>query len=383
MEQIVIYNINLVYRGLADPHAYIDRLNHHELLMFLCGPTWLKSESERILLLKRIDSGTWYKGFCLAFENGLLRIVEMMAEKDQCTWWTMFKSLCCTGHISSVRVVSKYLKHKFNDDGFWDYGLYGACKGGRMRIAKLMINKGADAWSNALENACEGGNMEIVELLMSKGATDGGSAFSSACRGGNIKIVELLISRGANWWNYGLLHACKGGHLPIIKLMINKGATDMCKMMSIVCEQGDPTIVDYFLNSYEVDFNHGLRGACRGRHPRIVDLMLTKGATDWYGALYDSLSIYDEYYGRCEHNKHNLALIESMQEKCLSSDTLTFTITRSFRYSQGTDADTAYYIVNHVFKDVLFEPELISQAPELMGKMMLQHNHVLNTRVGK
>ena len=83
---------------------------------------------------------------------------------------------------------------------YWNYGLYGACRGGHMDIVKLLIEKGAGNWNCGL---------------------------SGACSGGNIDIVNFMIEKGASSWNWGLRTACETYHLDIVKLMIKKGA-DKC-----------------------------------------------------------------------------------------------------------------------------------------------------------
>jgi len=81
----------------------------------------------------------------------------------------------------------------------WNIGLRGACRGGHLDLAKLMIEKGAsDCFNLALEDACLGGHREIVDFLIEKGARN---------------------------WNWGIILACQSKHQDLVKLMIEKGAT--------------------------------------------------------------------------------------------------------------------------------------------------------------
>ncbi len=121
-------------------------------------------------------------------------------------------------------------------------GLVGACLGGHLDAAKLMIEKGGkrlglkdskywgwglenqDIWSYELEAACEGGHLDIINFLIKKGAKDWDIGLRGACKGGHLDLVNLMIEKGTKNWNFGLFGACKGGHLDIVKLMLQKGA---------------------------------------------------------------------------------------------------------------------------------------------------------------
>ena len=45
-----------------------------------------------------------------------------------------------------------------------------------------------------------------------------------ACRGGHLHIAQLMIHKGATCWNSGLLEAVRENHVVLVKLMIDKGA---------------------------------------------------------------------------------------------------------------------------------------------------------------
>jgi hypothetical protein len=53
----------------------------------------------------------------------------------------------------------------------WNHCLYGACKGGHLQLAYLMIQKGADGWNFGLYYACCGGHLSLVNLMIKNGAT--------------------------------------------------------------------------------------------------------------------------------------------------------------------------------------------------------------------
>ncbi len=132
----------------------------------------------------------------------------------------------------------------------WNFGLYGACKGGNLKTVKLMIKKGANNWNYGLHGACVGGNLDIVNLMIELGANLNWGLYG-ACMEGNLNMIDVMIKKGANDLNYGLLGACKGGNLNIVNLMINLGANNL---------------------------NWGLLGACEFKNLKIVDLMIKMGA---------------------------------------------------------------------------------------------------------
>jgi len=81
------------------------------------------------------------------------------------------------------------------------------------------------------------GRLEIAELLLDKGANieakneGGGTPLLIASQGGRLEIVALLLQSGANveaqgnvTGNTSLLHASSNGHLEIVALLVAKGA---------------------------------------------------------------------------------------------------------------------------------------------------------------
>ena len=83
---------------------------------------------------------------------------------------------------------------------------------------KIDINDG-------LHGACQGGHLHLANLMIEKGATDWNWGLQGACIGGYLHLANLMIEKGATDWNWGLDGGCSGGHLHLINLMIEKGAT--------------------------------------------------------------------------------------------------------------------------------------------------------------
>jgi ankyrin repeat protein len=77
----------------------------------------------------------------------------------------------------------------------------------------------------ALYGACHGGHLELANLMISKGANKFNWGLTGACRDDHLELANLMISKGANNFNSGLYNACRGGHHVLARLMISHGAT--------------------------------------------------------------------------------------------------------------------------------------------------------------
>lgn len=149
-------------------------------------------------------------------------------------------------------------------------GLFGACAGGHMSIAKFMILNGANALNTAFDYACTYGHISTAQLMILRGANDWHTGFGNACGNGHIKLVEILVS------------------------MLSTNPTDDDKK---VVEADDDKMTDCNAaddNDSENDddketndkvkdlLNHGLANASFGGHIDIVKFLISKGADDWH-----------------------------------------------------------------------------------------------------
>ena len=112
-------------------------------------------------------------------------------------------------------IVDDYLEHgldviKDTDEEKMNRGL------GYLHDTIQSVNSG-------LYGACRGGQLELAELMISKGANYYDWGLFGACKGGHVTLAELMISKGAKDWNYGLYGACLGDHLELVQLMTSKG----------------------------------------------------------------------------------------------------------------------------------------------------------------
>ncbi len=145
---------------------------------------------------------------------------EIIVNNDKYDNSILLQNYCKNNDLIKIR---KMIKLDINL--YWNWGLWGASKGGHINIINLMIEKGADHLNGGLYDACFGGHIDIVELMIKKGANQWDGGLRRACSGSHIDIVKLMIEKGADHWDSGLHNACEGDHIDIVKLMIEKGAT--------------------------------------------------------------------------------------------------------------------------------------------------------------
>lgn len=62
--------------------------------------------------------------------------------------------------------------------------------------------------NEAFYGACHGGYIELAELMISKGASDLDGAVCITCQAGHVDLVEVLLSNGANSWSEGSHSLC-------------------------------------------------------------------------------------------------------------------------------------------------------------------------------
>ena len=134
---------------------------------------------------------------------------------------------------------------------------------GKLNIPQLLIQYGADP-SPGLARACSRGYYKLAKFLLDNGADvhyRGDDAIHEACKakGDNIKIVKLLFEHGASTdvrYNNGLLaDAAYDGNLKICKFLIReKGLRD--------------------------NENNAAKAACTNNHPVILELLIKEGGSE-------------------------------------------------------------------------------------------------------
>jgi hypothetical protein len=84
---------------------------------------------------------------------------------------------------------------------------------------------------------------------------------AGACQGGHIEIAKLMISKGATTFGWGLNEACIYGHFDIVKLMRKHGANNICLGLHFACVNNHREIAELLVaydGSYENECNYKL-----------------------------------------------------------------------------------------------------------------------------
>ena len=250
-------------------------------------------------ILLRVDRPTLYEVsyVCRQWYHLSLKQVVIITTRKQ------FKRCCKQGDKLSI-------VHATYEANWLNFGLYGACRGGHLELAKLLIRKGANDLNQAfygacrsgnsslieifqgascnkgLDGACYGGHLELAKSMISKGARDYDASLYYASRGGHLVLVELLISTGVCDYNNGLYGACCGGHLQLAELMIIKGADDYYEAFRAASYGGHLPLIELVISKLVIEYwNEGLYYACWGGHIEAVEFMISKGADDWNRGL--------------------------------------------------------------------------------------------------
>ena len=150
--------------------------------------------------------------------------------------------------------------------------LVGACQGGHLEVAQLLLpyfatnqqtQTEADAYDKAFLKACKGGHLPVATLLLASApdkqhimiAKDNCIAFQEACLWNQWAIVKLLLKKSANQQDMikansfkAFRNAAAKGHYVITQLLLEDISPD--KKQAMIAE-----------NNYEAFCN-----ASKGRH---------------------------------------------------------------------------------------------------------------------
>ena len=155
-----------------------------------------------------------------------------------------------------------------------NWGLYGACRGGYLKLFSLFTVKGADDWDPALIYACRGGNLKIVKFLVALGAANLAEGAAVACRYEFGLIVKFLLPKIAtpNWPEL-IRAAGRGGSMEIIEFLISSKLNFEGQM-----KFEGPISSKKKRKRGENIYNHALAGACEGFHWDLCQILVQKGA---------------------------------------------------------------------------------------------------------
>jgi len=186
--------------------------------------------------------------------------------------------------------------------------LCAACEGGDIRIATVLLIKGADVNVSGgrflvpIQAAAYAGNTTLVRLLLAKGARVdpmggwSGTALQAACDRGDAEMVREIIAAGssvnAGGGSFGspLQAAAARGKVAVVQTLLEKGAEVNAECGEYGCAlnaavaSGSREVVDLILESgARLDLPLGDYGNCiqialRQGYPELARTLLEKGA---------------------------------------------------------------------------------------------------------
>ena len=119
------------------------------------------------------------------FKDGIDTLIVSFIQSPKRTW----KRIAAAGEYETCLDIHR---NNLTD------GLGGACRGGHLKLANLMISRGANFWNWGLREACRGGHLEFVNLMISCGVDNQDWCPPGVCRGKHIELIKLMISKGAS-----------------------------------------------------------------------------------------------------------------------------------------------------------------------------------------
>jgi len=291
------YLRNVTALILASEKGYTEIV---KLLLDKGADVNVKEIPDGITALMWASQGGYTEIFKLLLEKGA--DVNAKRKDDRTVLWIA----SWYGHIDIVKLlVDNGVDVNVNSDGI--DALWWALRGGRVEIAKLLLNKGRfdtnikmTDGSTFLIKASENGYQIIVKLLLEKGADVnikndyGETALWWASRGGYTEIVKLLLDKGAKIdggnGRTALMEASSGGYMEIVKLLLDNGAKinvndDNGNTALIHASTGGNIIIKFFINR-DKNVNKNVTSSdelallkgWQQQYTEIVELLLSKGA---------------------------------------------------------------------------------------------------------
>ena len=141
---------------------------------------------------------------------GRSRAPRRVSAANGCPWWSSSRfGDDGEGGVFVARAgPNRVMLHQAANDGCTP--LFMACQKGHLKIAALLVDKGAkidqakNDGATPLFIACQQGHLKVAALLVDKGAkidqamNDGSTPLSVACQNGRLEVAALLLDKGAN-----------------------------------------------------------------------------------------------------------------------------------------------------------------------------------------
>jgi len=205
----------------------------HESLVFVTAARYANKELFNLYFLKREHDGLYMPGTGFnvylynAAKGGDKSMVDVALSFGAIDVLGAMEEAASKGHKDMVKYLIEIDKEASKHPGYegaswkWNWGLYGAARGGYRDLAKLFISKGADNWTCAFTHAARGGHQEFVDFFILKGVCAWNTGLINATKGGHRKLVDFFLSKGANHIGLALKEANKKGHEDLIILFHN------------------------------------------------------------------------------------------------------------------------------------------------------------------
>ena len=184
----------------------------------------------------------------VACRNGHNAIARLMFENGADDYkWGMIEA-CRGGHITIVKTIIRLMMESDSKD---EYPIF-------------------DYWySDYFCYACAGGNIDIVDFFICNGANKFDYGLFCACKSGRIHVVKLMIKKGAKIWNNDLTHVIthwdRTNNLrnKCILFMYFLGAHLIRSLKYETVDDDDNKLLLPFL------FDYGFKGLSKYNYPRL------------------------------------------------------------------------------------------------------------------
>lgn len=153
----------------------------------------------------------------------------------------------------NVEAVKKMLVEGVNPNSFklfWDSPLNEACAAGKLDIAKVLVEAGADLNNGALNRAAQGGHTHIIKFLIQLGAdpntsVTGTTSLHVAAMFKQVESIDVLLQAGARVNERGL-----HGRTPLYWAVTEGSVAALRKLLSAGADpdlpdnEGDTPLID-------------------------------------------------------------------------------------------------------------------------------------------
>lgn len=167
---------------------------------------------------------------------------------------------------SNMEIINGTMEKGYDE---WAEGLRGACSGGPIEIIQLMIDKIklenlARTSTNHYSNKCQ-----LIPYNI---------GFSAACKAGRLNVAKLMIENGANDWGWAIISVCSASLKVDIQILF-----DIIRL--IVSNKEYNHDHHSINNNVEFNWNEAMHNACRKGNLEIVQLMIEMGADEFRRGL--------------------------------------------------------------------------------------------------